>query len=74
MTESGRISAQTVMREDDKMICEPCGKNLDEPSAACSQCYTDMRNQVRFLMQQLEAHQQAIIKLEKELYDAKSPE
>lgn len=49
------------------MHCEPCGKNIVyHPSAACSRCYTDLRNQVRFLMQQLEAAQQAIIKLETE--------
>ena len=74
MTENGRTSARIVRKGVGEMICEPCGKSVDEPSAACSRCYTDMRNQVRFLIQQLEAHQQAIIKLEKELYDAKSPE
>ena len=49
------------------MHCEPCGKNIVyHPSAACSRCYTDLRNQVRFLMQQLEAAQQAIVRLEAE--------
>lgn len=54
------------------MFCEPCGKNIVyHRSAACSQCYSDMRNQVRFLMQQLEAAQMAIIRLETERQEQK---
>ena len=49
------------------MHCEPCGKNIVyHPSAACSRCYRDMQQQNTFLLQQLEAAMQAIVRLEAE--------
>ncbi len=49
------------------MICDPCGKNLSyQPRAVCRECYKRLQQENRFLLQQLEAAQQAIIRLESE--------
>ena len=36
------------------MICEPCGKEINEPSAVCASCYLEMRDKLQEALEVLE--------------------
>ncbi len=55
------------------MWCSSCGQNMVyHSSGACKTCHKDLQGQVKFLAQQLEAANQAIIRMEAEKIQLKN--